>query len=114
MHPTAMSKSNMERKDNQSHYQMIHFQCHHKECNRLKLWLTMVKETDHLWNYLTMYPNAAVCFCASDVLLYIHSDVAYMVLLEARSCVGGYFYLSNRATTNDASDVPINGTIHNE
>eukprot|EP00957_Ditylum_brightwellii_P103455 7883170-Ditylum_brightwellii.AAC.1 len=37
-----------------------------------------------------------------------------MVLPEARSCTGGYFYLSNKTTTNNAINMPINGVIHNE
>eukprot|EP00957_Ditylum_brightwellii_P015462 1163574-Ditylum_brightwellii.AAC.1 len=37
-----------------------------------------------------------------------------MVLPKARSCAGGYFYLSNKTTTNNATNVPINGAIHNE
>eukprot|EP00957_Ditylum_brightwellii_P210962 15365610-Ditylum_brightwellii.AAC.1 len=73
-----------------------------------------VKETDHLLNFLATYSNATVGFRASNMILYIHSDVAYMVLPEARSYAGGYFYLTNKATTNNATDVPINDAIHNE
>eukprot|EP00957_Ditylum_brightwellii_P093058 7085690-Ditylum_brightwellii.AAC.1 len=51
----------------------------------------MVKETDHLLNYLSTYPHAAVQFCASDMILYVHSNAAYMVLPEAHLCAGGYF-----------------------
>eukprot|EP00957_Ditylum_brightwellii_P101756 7754864-Ditylum_brightwellii.AAC.1 len=48
------------------------------------------------------------------MILYIHSDAAYMVLPEARLRVGGYFYLSNKHTTKNIADVPTNGAIHNE
>eukprot|EP00957_Ditylum_brightwellii_P045026 3415788-Ditylum_brightwellii.AAC.1 len=41
-----------------------------------------VKELDHFFNYMWTYPNAAVRFHASNMILHIHSDVAYMVLLE--------------------------------
>eukprot|EP00957_Ditylum_brightwellii_P131528 10031960-Ditylum_brightwellii.AAC.1 len=47
------------------------------------------------------------------MILHIHSDAAYMVLPEARSCAGGYFYLSAKPVkTND--DIPLNGAVHSE
>eukprot|EP00957_Ditylum_brightwellii_P042129 3190569-Ditylum_brightwellii.AAC.1 len=73
-----------------------------------------LKETDHLLDYLATYPNATVCFHASDMILYIHSNAAYMVLPEARSRAGGYFYLSNNPATKNLADVPTNGAIHNK
>eukprot|EP00957_Ditylum_brightwellii_P010428 788936-Ditylum_brightwellii.AAC.1 len=73
-----------------------------------------VKETDHLLNYLATYPNATVCFHASNMILYIHSDVAYMVLPQAQLCAEGYFYLSNKPTTKNIANVPTNRAIHNE
>eukprot|EP00957_Ditylum_brightwellii_P149747 11404295-Ditylum_brightwellii.AAC.1 len=48
------------------------------------------------------------------MILYIHSDAAYMVLPEARSRTGGYFYPSNKPTTKNIADVPTSGAIHNE
>eukprot|EP00957_Ditylum_brightwellii_P062751 4762146-Ditylum_brightwellii.AAC.1 len=48
------------------------------------------------------------------MILYIHSNAAYMVLPEARSRAGGYFYLSNKPATKNLADVPNNGAIHNE
>eukprot|EP00957_Ditylum_brightwellii_P015018 1133086-Ditylum_brightwellii.AAC.1 len=48
------------------------------------------------------------------MILYIHSNTAYMVLPEAQSRAGGYFYLSNKPTTKNIADVPNNGPIHNE
>eukprot|EP00957_Ditylum_brightwellii_P083734 6364394-Ditylum_brightwellii.AAC.1 len=73
-----------------------------------------LKEMDHLLNYLATYPNTTVSFHESNIILYIHSDAAYMVLPEARSCVGGYFYLSNKPATKNLVNVPNNGAIHNE
>eukprot|EP00957_Ditylum_brightwellii_P047761 3628082-Ditylum_brightwellii.AAC.2 len=35
-----------------------------------------------------------------------------MVLPEARSCTGGYFYLSS--LPNKTDEIPLNGAIHNE
>eukprot|EP00957_Ditylum_brightwellii_P091532 6969848-Ditylum_brightwellii.AAC.1 len=64
----------------------------------------MVKETDYLLNYLATYPNTTVHFQASNMILYIHSDTVCMVLP----------IFPNKVTTNDATDAPINGAIHNE
>eukprot|EP00957_Ditylum_brightwellii_P059417 4511112-Ditylum_brightwellii.AAC.2 len=69
---------------------------------------------DHLLNYLATYPNATARFHTSDMILYIHSNAAYMVLPEAQSHTGGYFYLSNKNTTKNIADVPTNEAIHNE
>eukprot|EP00957_Ditylum_brightwellii_P179267 13656472-Ditylum_brightwellii.AAC.1 len=73
-----------------------------------------VKEADQLFDYLATYPNATARYTASNMVLYIHSDAVYMVLPEARSHAGGYFYLSNKTKTNDASNVPINRVVHNK
>eukprot|EP00957_Ditylum_brightwellii_P197593 15053736-Ditylum_brightwellii.AAC.1 len=48
------------------------------------------------------------------MILYIHSDAAYMVLPEARSRAGEYFYLSNKPATKNLANVPTNRAIHNE
>eukprot|EP00957_Ditylum_brightwellii_P185219 14104517-Ditylum_brightwellii.AAC.1 len=48
------------------------------------------------------------------MILYIHNNAAYMVLPEARSRAGDYFYLSNKPTTKNIANVPTNGAIHNE
>eukprot|EP00957_Ditylum_brightwellii_P035071 2658555-Ditylum_brightwellii.AAC.1 len=50
-----------------------------------------VKAMDQFLNYMATYPVAVVRFHASDMILHIHSDAAYMVLPEARSRAGGYF-----------------------
>eukprot|EP00957_Ditylum_brightwellii_P159349 12129451-Ditylum_brightwellii.AAC.1 len=71
-----------------------------------------VKELDHFLDYMWTYPNAAVRFYASDMILHIHSNAAYIVLPEARSKAGGYFYLSSNPETT--TEVPLNGVIHNE
>eukprot|EP00957_Ditylum_brightwellii_P064176 4869357-Ditylum_brightwellii.AAC.1 len=68
---------------------------------------------DHFLNYMATYPNAVVRFHASDMILHIHSDAAYMVLPEARSRAGGYFYLSSKPE-KDTDNIPLNSAVHNE
>ena len=58
-------------------------------------------------DYLHTHPNAVVRFHASDIILYIESDAAYLVLTQARSRVSSIFYLSN--TTSGRP--PLNGAI---
>eukprot|EP00957_Ditylum_brightwellii_P030524 2311945-Ditylum_brightwellii.AAC.1 len=71
-----------------------------------------VKELDYFLNYMWTYPNAAVHFYASDMVLHIHSNAAYMVLPEAHSRAGRYFYLSSNP--EKTTEVPLNGAIYNE
>eukprot|EP00957_Ditylum_brightwellii_P044425 3370924-Ditylum_brightwellii.AAC.1 len=68
---------------------------------------------DQFLNYMATYPNAVVRFHASDMILHIHSDAAYMVLPEARLRAGGYFCLLSKPDKKTTS-IPLNGAIHNE
>ncbi len=60
-----------------------------------------------LLNYAATHPNAVLQYTASNMILHIHSDALYLSETKARSCTGGYFYLSNN-TENPSN----NGTIH--
>ncbi len=67
-----------------------------------------------LLNYCATHPNAEVCFQASDMCLHVHSDASYLCESQARSRVGGLFFLSSSASTPpnpDATPPPINGAI---
>ena len=46
-----------------------------------------------LMDYLTTYPDAILRFTKSDMILYVDSDAAYLVLPQARSRIAGHFYL---------------------
>ena len=69
-----------------------------------------VKEKcERLLDYVATYPNPIVRFHASDMILEIESDAAYLVLPKARSRAAGFFYLANKPkTTNHPT---INGAI---
>ena len=58
-------------------------------------------------DYLHTHPDAVVRFHASDMILYIESDAAYLVLPKARSCVARIFYLRNATSGRP----PLNGAI---
>ena len=56
------------------------------------------KKCAKLMHYLHTHPNAVVRFHASNMILYIESDAAYLFLPQARSRVASIFYLSNATT----------------
>jgi hypothetical protein len=65
-----------------------------------------------LMDFAATYPNAKVRFYASDMILHVDTDAAYLVLSKARSRIAGYFYLSSHPPLNGkASSVPLNGAI---
>ena len=60
------------------------------------------KPTEHtmqachmLMNYLYTYPNAKIRFSKSNMILYVDSDAAYLVLPQARSRIAGHFALGD-------------------
>ena len=53
--------------------------------------------TMFLLNYAYTNPNTEIIYRASDMILQVDSDAAYLVAPEARSRAGGYQYLSNKA-----------------
>lgn len=59
----------------------------------------------HFLDYCSSNPEATKLYKASDMILKIHSDAAYLVEPGARSRAGGFFYLG----IND--DLIINGSI---
>jgi len=71
------------------------------------------KACDMLLDYLHTYPKATIRYHASDMVLAICSDAAYLVLPNARSRAAGHFYLTNLpgATSSPPRPTP-NGTIH--
>ena len=52
-----------------------------------------MKACKMLMDYLATYPNATLRFTKSDMILYIDSDAAYLVLPKARSRIAGHFFL---------------------
>ena len=56
--------------------------------------------TIHPLNYAHTYPEAEIIYRASDMILRVNSDAAYLVAPEARSRTGGYYqYLNNKRGT---------------
>jgi hypothetical protein len=49
-------------------------------------------------DYFATYPHTVLKYFSSNMVLEIHSDTGYLNESEARSCVGGHFYLGNDDT----------------
>ena len=58
-------------------------------------------------DYLNTNSNAILRFHASDMVLHINSDAAYLVLPKARSQITGYFQLANHPTKPPMHNGPI-------
>ena len=54
------------------------------------------KALTHFLDYCYDNPDAVKLYVASDMILFIDSDAAYLVEPEAKSRAGGFFYLGNK------------------
>ena len=67
-----------------------------------------LQECKQLLDYAATYPHIIVRYYASDIVLAINSDAAYLVLPNAKSRIAGYYYL----TSDLINDVPpINAPV---
>jgi hypothetical protein len=69
------------------------------------------EDCDHLLDYLATHPDAILRFYASDMILCVISDAAYLVLPNARSRCAGLFFLTDIPTTDPPQPKP-NGAVH--
>jgi hypothetical protein len=65
--------------------------------------------TNQMLDYLATHPDAIIPYHASDMVLRIHSDASYLSVSNARSRLGGLFFLGN----NSPEQETINGSILN-
>ena len=66
-----------------------------------------------LLNYVATHPDAIIRFNASDMVLHIHADASYLSSPNAKSCAGGYFFLSTHpAKLQPNQPAPVNGALH--
>jgi hypothetical protein len=68
------------------------------------------EDANMLLDFAATYPDAKIRFHASDMILNIDTDAAYLVMPNAKSRIAGYFYLSSLPSTSNIP-VPINGPI---
>jgi hypothetical protein len=65
--------------------------------------------TNQLLDYLATHPDATIRYHASYMILHIHSDASYPSVSNARSRLGGMFFLGNKSPEQDT----FNGSILN-
>jgi hypothetical protein len=51
--------------------------------------------TNQMLDYLATHPDATIRYHASNMILHIHSDASYLSVSNARSRLGGLFFLGN-------------------
>jgi hypothetical protein len=65
--------------------------------------------TNQMLDYLTTHPDATIRYHASGMILHIHSDASYLSVSNARSRIGGLFFLGNKPPKQET----LNGSILN-
>ena len=71
------------------------------------------KACDMLLDYLSTHPNATIRYHASDMVLAVCSDAAYLALPNARSRAAGHFFLTDLPSATSLPPNPkLNGAIH--
>jgi hypothetical protein len=65
--------------------------------------------TNQMLDYLATHPEATIRYHASYMILHIHSDASYLSVSNARSRLGGLFFLGNKYPEQDT----LNGSILN-
>ena len=63
----------------------------------------------HLMDYAATYPNVFIRYHASDMVLHVDSDAAYLVAPKARSRIAEYYYLSDHPSK--INHPTLNGAI---
>ena len=64
-------------------------------------------------DFVATYPNEKIRDCKKDIILFVESDAAYLVLPNAKSRFAGHFYRSNKAIPKLPSPQRI-GPVHTE
>ena len=68
-----------------------------------------------LLDYAVTYPNAVIHYNASDMVLHLDPEAAYLTMPEERSCYVGIFYLSRWPSLRPVkTTLKRNGPIHTE
>jgi hypothetical protein len=53
--------------------------------------------TNQMLDYLATHPEATIRYHASDMILHIRSDASYLSVSNARSFLGGLFFLGKKS-----------------
>ena len=70
-----------------------------------------------LLDYLHTHPNSTLRYHASNMILHVDTDAAYLITPGAKSRIAGYYYLSSKYTPKPPTITPIpplNAPVHVE
>lgn len=70
------------------------------------------KASKRCLDYLFAFPDGTITYAASDMVLWVHSDGAYLVEPNAKSRVGGFFFLSDFIKDVSKSIPKLNSPMH--
>ena len=70
-----------------------------------------MKAVTHFLNYCASNPEAATLYRASNMILHINSDAAYLVAPKARSRAGGFYYMGNQNKELINGPIAVNAKI---
>jgi hypothetical protein len=65
-----------------------------------------MEKAKQLLDYLATYPEATICFKASDMILNVHSDASYISKSDAQSRACGHFFMG--WTPKDGDPIKLN------
>jgi hypothetical protein len=66
-------------------------------------------QAKQLLDYLATNPNATIWFCASDMIMNVHSDASYLSKANARSHACSHFFMGWSA--KDGNTIKLNGAF---
>ncbi len=69
-----------------------------------------MKCVNQFLDYMWTHPDAIIQYCASDMILNVHSDASYLSAPKACSRAGGYFFLGS--IPQDGDPIEQNGALH--
>ena len=67
-----------------------------------------------LLDYCATHPNGKVRFKASDMVLNVDTDAAYLVLPGAKSRIAGTYYMAEHPQSSKTPNPTLNGAVHIE
>ncbi len=69
-----------------------------------------MKRINHFLDYMWTHPDAVIRYCASGMILNVHSGAYYLSAPKAHSRASGYFFLGS--LPRDGDPIRLNGAIH--
>ena len=67
-----------------------------------------------LLDFCATHPNATIRYKASNMVLHVDTDAAYLVLPGAKSRIGGYYFLAKHSPAHGISRPTLNGAMYVE